>query len=165
MWGFTLIELLLAMVIIGLTLGVTLDMFIAGSKSTDQSMNDAIALNLAQQRMEEVKKLQYSGVDVKVGTGSNPVNAFLPALNNVSTDVYLTNFYLTDSNTYPPSSSLLKMTPARRVDLITQVEWWDDPFGGTAQDYKKVTVTVFWQESSKTQSNSLTTYLYYAGTT
>lgn len=157
-------ELLLSMVIIGLTLGVTLDMFITGSRSTDQSMNDAIALNLAQQRMEEVKKLQYSGVAVNVGTGSNSADGFLPALNNVSTDVYLTNFYLTDSNTYRANSSLLKMTPSRRVDLITQIEWVDDPFGGTAQDYKKVTVTVFWQESNRTQSNSLTTYLYYAGT-
>lgn len=159
--GFTLVELLLAIAIIGLTLGATLEMFIASSKTNEQSMNEAIALNLAQQRIEEIKKLQYGGVTINAGTGSNSADGFLPALNNVATDVYLTNFYLTDSNTYRPNSSLLKMDPQRRVDIITQIEWVDDSSGGTTQDYKKIKVTVFWQELDETKSVFLATYVYY----
>lgn len=161
--GFTLIEILIATFIIGLTLVAAIEMFVVTTKTNEESGNDVIALNLVQQRLEEVKKLQYGGVNIIVGTGSNAADGFLPALTDVSTDVYLTGFYLTDSNTYRVNSSLAKMNPQRRLDLITRINWVDDLFGGTAQDYKQVNVTAFWQESGRIKSLSLSTYAYYVG--
>lgn len=161
--GFTLVELLLATFIIGLTLVAAIEMFVVSTKTDEESGNEIIALNLVQQRLEEVKKLQYAGVDISVGTGTNTADGFLPALTEVSTDEYLTGFYLTDSNVYRAGSSLLKMSPQRRLDLITQISWVDDLYGGSAQDYKQVKVTAFWQEPSQIKSFSLSTYAYYVG--
>lgn len=154
--GFTLIEVLIAVAVTGMALAVTMDIFDSASRAGIQSENLSIALNLAQQRIEDVKGLVLNGTKISVGTGSNSGDGFLPDISNVSTDSYFGgNLYLTESDTYPGASpSLSKMNPPRRVDRITQVSWAEG-----VNTYKKVQVTVFWQEKGVINSCGLATLI------
>ncbi len=159
--GFTLIEVLISVAIVGLALVGMLEMFTVASKGGKISENLSIATNLAQERMEEIKNLVQNGVKISIGTGSNTGDDFLPDLESVSTDSYLDgNLYLTESDSYFfTSTSLSAMIPVRRVDRITQIEWIDDPETSETEDYKKIQVTVFYQEKGKTTSTGLVTYV------
>jgi prepilin-type N-terminal cleavage/methylation domain-containing protein len=154
--GFTIFEILIGIVIIGTALIAAVEMFITASKGSEQAENIAVAMNLAQERIEQVKILVKQGVDVSVGTGSNAGDTFLPDLTNVNISSYLSgNLYLTESNFYgSASASLSKMNPLRRVDRITQVSW-----EAGVDTYKKVQVTVFWQEKGEIKSCGLVTLI------
>jgi len=161
--GFTLLETVLAVLVVATVVAVMIDIFISSAKAGSKSSNLAIALSLAQARMEEINNLHTNGIILLEGSGSNGIGDFLPALTKVSVDAYPTNLYLTESNDYQSfgtPGSLSGMDPARRIDRITQIEWIDDPSGGSNQDYLKVTVTVFWNEGDKTTSVSLVKYVY-----
>lgn len=154
--GFTLIEVLIAVAVTGIALVTIMEIFNTASRAGKQGGNLSIAINLAQQRVEEVKDLVLNGTKVNVGAGSNTGDSFLPDLNNVSTDNYFGGkLYLTESNTYPSAApSLSKMDPPRRVDIITQVVWVEE-----INTYKKVQVTVFWQEKGVMNSCGLVTLI------
>ena len=163
--GFILVEIALAIAIVGFTLASITKMLVVASKSSEQQENVAVALNLAQARMEEIKNLAYKGDTIEKGEGSNYADSWLPDLVDVSINSYnpLIPEYLTESDYYQgtggTAGSLSYMTPPRRIDRITQVQWVDDPEGGSSEDYKKVTVTVFWYEETQLQSVFLTTYI------
>lgn len=152
--GFTLIEVLISVAVTGIALVAIMDIFTLASRAGRQSENLSAALNLAQQRMEDVKCLVLNGTKISVGTGSNSGDSFLPDMSGVSTNSYFGgNLYLTESDTYPGAApSLSKMNPPRRVDRITQVSWAEG-----INTYKKVQVTVFWQEKGVTNSCGLAT--------
>ena len=154
--GFTLLEVLIAVAVTGIALVVIMDIFSSASRAGRQGENLSIALNLAQQRVEEIKNLVLNGTKISAGVGSNTGDIFLPDLNNVSTDSYFGgNLYLTESNTYPSAApSLFKMNPPRRVDRITQVSWAEG-----INTYKKIQVTVFWQEKGVINSCGLATLI------
>lgn len=156
-----LVEIALSLLVVGLTLSSIMEMFITASRSSERQENLSVSLNIAQERMEEIKHLVYKGEEISVGTEENLADDFLPVLLNVSVDSYLLGTFLTESNYYQfygTPASLSYLSPPRRVDRITQVEWVDDA-GGTTQDYKKVTVTIFWPEDNQTKSVALTTYI------
>ncbi len=153
--GFSLIEVLVTVAIVGFGLIAIVEMFNVTGRGSEGAENLSIATNLAQERMEEIRHLAQNGVKISVGTGNNSGDDFLPDLESVSTDSYLDeNLYLTESDTYRTDSSLSAMTPSRRVDRVTQVEWAEGE-----NTYKKVQVTVFWQEKGKTLSMGLVSYV------
>ncbi len=154
--GFTLLEVLIAIAVTGIALVAVMEVFNSASRAGRQAENLSIAINLAQQRIEDVKNLVLNGTKISVGTGSNTGDSFLPDLNNVSTDsCFGGKLYLTESNTYPSAApSLSKMDPSRRVDRITQVSWAEG-----INTYKKVQVTVFWQEKGVINSCGLATLI------
>ncbi|MEK7449618.1 MAG: hypothetical protein AAB019_09055, partial [Planctomycetota bacterium] len=112
----------------------------------------------------EIKNLEYTGVSLTEGTGSNPADTFLPVLTKTSVNLYQTNLFLTESDYYQVNygtrGSLTGTSLPGRVDRITQIEWVDDATGGGAQDYKKITVRVFWPEGNQTKSVLLSSYIY-----
>ncbi|MDD5774169.1 MAG: prepilin-type N-terminal cleavage/methylation domain-containing protein [bacterium] len=154
--GFTLLEVLIAVAVTGIALIAIIDIFNSASRAGRQAENLSIALNLAQQRMEDVKNLVLTGTKISVGTGSNSGDSFLPDLNDVNTDNFFSgNLHLTESNSYSSAAvSLSKMNPPRRVDRITQVSWAEG-----INTYKKVQVTVFWQEKGVINSCGLATLI------
>jgi prepilin-type N-terminal cleavage/methylation domain-containing protein len=162
--GFTILETVVAIFIVSVSLVLILDTFTVSATGGARAGNLSFALNLAQERIEEIKNIAAGGTILQEGTGTNPADAFLPALNKVSVIAYPANLYLTESNYYQvhygTSASLSGMNPARRIDRITQLEWIDDPDDGSNQDYLKVTVTVFWSEGNKTTSAALVSYVY-----
>ena len=153
--GFSLIEVLVTVAIVGFGLIAIVEMFNVTGRGSESAENLSIATNLAQERMEEIRHLVQNGVSISAGTGSSS-GAFLPSLSNVSTDSYLGgNLYLTESDDCSGAvSSMSEMTPSRRVDRVTQVTWVEGN-----DTYKKVQVTVFWQEKGETLSCGLVTYV------
>lgn len=149
--AFSLVEVLVTIAVVGFALVAIVEMFVVVSRGSESAENLSTATNLAQERVEEIRHLVQKGVSISIGAGSSS-GTFLPSLSNVSIDSYLNdNFYLTESNDCSGAGpSLSEMTPPRRVDRITQVEWTDGE-----DTYKKVQVTVFWQEKGKTLSTGL----------
>ncbi len=154
--GFTLFEVLIAIAVIGVALVGAMEMFGVASSSGKQAENLSVATNLAQEKIEQIKNLVRAGTSIAIGTGSNSGDSFLPDLTDVSTDSYLSdNLYLTESDSYGSTpASLSKMNPARRVDRVTRVTW-----AAGADTYKKIQVTVFWQEKGQTRSCGLATLI------
>lgn len=157
--GFLLIELLLAVAVTGIVVATCLDIFDTANRASRQAQTVSEALNLCEQRMEEIRNLPV----LQVGTGTNPADLFLPNLSNVSVTQYFPGYYLTESDyyaaNYGTSPLFQAFAPPRRTERITQIEWVDDPAGGTAQDYFKVTVTVYYQDGGERRSASLVTYV------
>lgn len=153
--GFTLIEVLITIAMVGFALIVMMEMFSVAGRGGESVENLSIATNLAQQRIEEIKHLVQSGLIINVGTGISSGD-FLPFLSSVNTESYLNgSLYLTESDDCVGAApSLFKMTPPLRVDRITQVEW-----AGGVGTYKKVQVTVFWQEKGEAISCGLVTLI------
>ena len=98
--GFILVEIALAIAIVGFTLASITKMLVVASKSSEQQENVAVALNLAQARMEEIKNLDYKGDTIEKGEGSNYADSWLPDLVDVSINSYnpLIPEYLTESD-------------------------------------------------------------------
>lgn len=157
--GILLVELLLALAIVGIAAVAVLDILTSSVSAGRNTENLQRATSLCRERLEQIRNIS----SLLPGTGSNTGDPFLPDLSNVSVDAYLTGFYLTESDTYSASDgtpgSLSGMTPSGRIDRVTRIEWVDDPDGGTAQDYYKVTVVVFWREGGGTRRFSLETLI------
>jgi len=155
--GLILIEMIIAVAVAGIAAVAVLEILTSSVRAGRHSENIQTATNLCRERLEQIRNIPA----LSAGTGANATGPFLPDLNGVSVDAYFTGFYLTESDTYQASDgtpgSLIAMTPPGRVDRITRIEWVDDAGGGSAQDYFKVTVTVYWQRSGKTESVSLET--------
>lgn len=136
--GFFLVEALIAVVIVGFALVAIIEMFSAAGRGSECAENLAAATNLAQERIEEIRHLVQSGITVDVGIGTYSFNS--TTLTNVVRDTvsYLEgNLYLTELDL--PTGKKLGLPGT--VDRVTQVEW-----AGGADTYKKVQVTVFWEE-------------------
>ena len=153
--GFSLIEVLVTVAIVGFGLIAIVEMFNVTGRGSESAENFSIAINLAQERIEEIRHLVQNGVSISIGTGSS-TGTFLPSLSNVSTDSYLDgNLHLAESDDcLGADPSLSEMTPSLRVDRVTHVEWAED-----ADTYKKVQVTVFWKEKGETLSTGLVSYV------
>jgi len=153
--GVLLIELLLSLVLLGVaavSLVSLLSVLMAAGATTS---NQTQALRLCQERMEQVTSI----IGLSEGTGSNPDTGFLPAMDNEQYG----NTYLTESDyyqaNYGTAGSLSALSPPRRVDRITRIEWVDDAYGGTTQDYFLVTVSVIWEEAGRRRIVSIKRYL------
>ncbi len=136
--GFSLVEVLIATVIVGFALIAIIEMFSVVSRGSESAENLAIATNLAQERIEDIRHLVQNGITIDEGTGAYSFNG--SSLSNVveHTVSYLDdNLYLTELDLTPEKKLGLPGT----VDRVTQVEW-----AGGIDTYKKVQVTVFWQE-------------------
>ena len=143
--AFTLIEVLVGIAVVGFFAVIAIEMFSTVATVGETSEDMSIALNLAQERIEQIRHLVKKGVVLDVGAGSHTGDDFLPDLSNVSTSSYLGgNLYLTESNTYRSDSSLSRIST--RTDRLTQVTWAEGE-----DTYKKVQVTVFWQERGQTK--------------
>jgi type II secretory pathway pseudopilin PulG len=155
--GIILIDLLMAVVIVGIAAVAAVELLTASGKGGRYAENLQIATSLCRERLEQIRNIP----GLSIGTGSNTGDALLPDLTDVSTDQYLSGFYLTESDTYQVSAgtpgSLTAMRPPVRADRITQIEWVDDPAGGGSQDYFRVTVTVFWPDGGETKALSMET--------
>jgi len=156
--GILLIELLLSLVLLGVaavSLVSLLSVLMAAGATTS---NQTQAFRLCQERMEQVASI----IGLSEGTGSNPDTGFLPPMDKVSIEQY-GNMYLTESDyyqtNYGTAGSLTALSPPRRVDRITQIEWVDDAYGGTTQDYFLVTVSVVWEEMGRRRIVSVKRYL------
>jgi type II secretory pathway pseudopilin PulG len=152
-----LIDLLIAVAIIGIAAIATIEIITASARAGKQAQSTQAATSLCRERLEQIRNIP----NLTAGTGSNTGDSFLPDLNGISVNAYFTGFYLTESDTYQASDgtpgSLAVAGITGRVDRITQIEWVDDPSAGSAQDFYRVTVTVFWQMGGETRSLSLET--------
>jgi len=141
--GLTLLEMLLAVVLVGTAGVAVLEALQASRVAIRNSLNHATAMRLAQERLEQVSAM----LGLSEGTGSNPEDDFLPALDKVCVrkfgDVWLTESDYYQKN-YGTAGSLTALTPPQRVDRITVLKWVDDPDGGTAQDYLLAEVYCIW---------------------
>lgn len=155
--GIILIDLLMAVVIVGVAAVAAVEMLTTSARAGRYTESLQTATSLCRERLEQIRNIPA----LWAGTGSNTGDSFLPDMSGVSTDEYFPGFYLTESDTYQAAAgtpgSLSAMRPPVRVDRITRVEWMDDPAGGTAQDYYRVTVTVFWPEAGQTRALSMET--------
>jgi type II secretory pathway pseudopilin PulG len=155
--GIILIDLLMAVVIVGVAGVAALDMLTAGARAGRYTENLQTATSLCRERLEQIRNIPA----LSAGTGSNAGDPFLPDMGGVSTDEYFPGFFLTESDTYRAAAgtpgSLSAMRPPARVDRITRIEWMDDPTAGGAQDYYRVTVTVFWPEGGQRRALSMET--------
>jgi type II secretory pathway pseudopilin PulG len=155
--GIILIDLLMAVVIVGVAAVAAVELLTASGKAGRYTENLQTATSLCREKLEQIRNIP----SLTAGTGFNTGDPFLPNLTNVSTDSYLSGFYLTESDTYQASNgtpgSLTAMRPPARVDRITQIQWIDDPTGGGAQDYYRVTVTVLWPDRGETRMLSMET--------
>lgn len=155
--GIILIDMLMAVVIVGLAAVAAVELLTASARAGRYTEYLQAATSLCRERLEQIRNIP----GLSAGTGSNSGDPFLPDMTNVSTDQYLSGFYLTESDTYQASAgtpgSLAAMTPPVRFDRITRIEWVDDPAGGGVQDYYKVTVTVFWPDRGETRALSMET--------
>ena len=149
--GFSLIEALVTVAIVGFALIAIVEMFNVTGRGSESAENLSIATNLAQERMEEIRHLVQNGETIDVGSGTYSFDG--NALSDVVEDTvsYLgENLYLTELDLVTEKKLGLPGT----VDRVTQVEWAD-----VADTYKKVQVTVFWQEKGKTRSTGLVSYV------
>jgi len=108
--GLTLLEILLAVVLVGAAGLAVLEALRASRAAIRNSLNGATALRLAQERLEQVSAM----LGLSEGTGSNPQDDFLPALEKVC---------------------------VRKFGVL---KWVNDPDGGTAQDYLLAEVYCIW---------------------
>jgi Tfp pilus assembly protein PilV len=149
--GFSLIEALIAVVIVGFALVAIIEMFSAAGRGSESAENLSAATNLAQERIEEIRHLVQNGISVDAGTGTYSFNS--TTLANVVEDTvsYLEgSLYLTELDL--PAEKKLGLPGT--VDRVTQVEWAEG-----ADTYKKVQVTVFWQEKGATISCGFVTLM------
>jgi len=157
--GIIVVELLLAVAIVGIAAVAVLEILTSSVAAGRNTENLQRATSLCRERLEQIRNI--SGLSQ--GTGSNSGDPFLPDLTDVSVDSYFSGFYLTESDTYQISDgtpgSLAGMNPPSRIDRITRIEWVDDPDGGTARDYYRITVSVFWREGPNIRSFSLETLM------
>ncbi|MCX7702707.1 MAG: hypothetical protein N2234_01195 [Planctomycetota bacterium] len=160
MRGLVLIELLLTLVLLGVAAVSVLSLLSVLMVASADTANRTAALRLAQERLEQVSSL----LGLSEGTGSNPDDGFLPMLSKVCTRSF-SGLYLTESDyyraNYGTAPSLTALSPPQRVDRITQIEWKDDSYGGTAQDYFLVTVSVIWKEKGARQIVTLKRFVLF----
>ena len=149
--GFSLIEALVTVAIVGFGLIAIVEMFNVTGRGSESAENLSIATNLAQERIEEIRHLVQNGETIDVGSGTYSFDG--NTLSDVVEDTvsYLGgNLYLTELDLVTEK----KLGLPGAVDRVTQVEWADG-----ADTYKKVQVTVFWQEKGKTRSTGLVSYV------
>jgi type II secretory pathway pseudopilin PulG len=127
-FGFTLIEALTVLFIFSLITLTFYSVFSSGSRYIIDAKNRLGAVSLANERMEVVRNLKYSDV----GTVDGEVNGNIPQEEDVTEN-------------------------GRTFHVSTLVEYVQDPMDGVFpadvafEDYKRVTVTVFWNSSSANQ--------------
>ncbi len=158
--GFTLLELMLALVLLGVAALGIVDLLSVTESQGHALLNREAALLICRERIEQLQNVRGLGE----GTGSNPDGPFLPAFDKVCVERF-GSLWLTESDYYAasdgtaPSRSALE--PARRVDVVTQLRWVDDPAGGGVQDYLLATVTVVWRERGRRNTVSISRYVAY----
>jgi prepilin-type N-terminal cleavage/methylation domain-containing protein len=149
--GFSLVEVLIAIVIVGFALIAIIEMFSVVGRGSESAENMAIAANLAQERIEDIRHLVQNGITIDVGTGTYSFDS--TTLPNVveNTVSYLNGgLYLTELD-LPPEK---KLGLPGIVDRVTQIEWAEG-----VDTYKKVQVTVFWKEKGTSVSCGLITLI------
>jgi hypothetical protein len=124
--GFTLIEALTLLFIFTVIITTFYSVFTAGTRYMIDSKNRLGALALADEKMEIVRNLKYDDI----GTVSGEIGG------NILQDEDVTE-------------------NAHHFHVHTQIEYVDDPFDGSGysdtiwfEDYKKVTITITWDNSA-----------------
>jgi len=74
--GFTFIELIMIIVIVGIAVVPLIQMFTTSLKGSADTEATSIALELAQDKMEETKQLGFGGISSTSGTFSSPFTAY-----------------------------------------------------------------------------------------
>lgn len=72
--GATLVEIMVALVIFGIGISMAIRNLPEGNAKTTRSRNMSIALNLAQEQLEDLMALPYSHADLTAGTHDDPDN-------------------------------------------------------------------------------------------
>ena len=107
--GVTLVEIMVALVIFGIGMVMAMRTLPMGSQKTTESRNITIAMNLAQEKLEELKGLGYGDVDLVNGAHvdpDNPIQRNYQRSRAVVEDSPITGMKsISVSVTYPTSSS------------------------------------------------------------
>lgn len=72
--GASLVEIMVALVIFGIGLTMAIRNLPEGNAKTTRSRNMSIAVNLAQEKLEDLMALPYSDGDLTAGTHADPDN-------------------------------------------------------------------------------------------
>jgi hypothetical protein len=128
--GFTLIEALTLLFIFSVIVTTFYSVFTAGTKYMIESKNRLGALALANEKMEIVRNLKYDDI----GTVGGEIGGNIPQEEDVTEN-------------------------AHQFHVNTLVEYFDDPYDGLGihdtiwfEDYKKVTVTITWDNGTSANS-------------
>lgn len=147
--GLTLVEAIVSVLILGITVGAMLGVFMIGRYSVTKGKDYIEAMNLARARMEWIKAQNYA--DLNRGTAS--VTAAYPYLASTESVTIDVGRDIDNDGIFDNDGDELIGT------RITQVE----PIG-SPEEYLKVTVTVSWTErllggSGWQASKSLITFI------
>ena len=74
--GFTFIELIMIIVIVGIAVVPLIQMFTTSLKGSADAESNSIALELAQDKMEETKQLGFAATSSTSGTFASPFTAY-----------------------------------------------------------------------------------------
>jgi Tfp pilus assembly protein PilV len=74
--GFTFIELIMIIVIVGIAVVPLIQMFTTSLKGSADAESNSIALELAQDKMEETKQLSFAAIASTSGTFASPFTAY-----------------------------------------------------------------------------------------
>ena len=72
--GASLVEIMVALVIFGIGLTMAIRSLPEGNAKTTRSRNMTIAMNLAQEKLEDLMALSFSAADLTAGTHDDPDN-------------------------------------------------------------------------------------------
>jgi prepilin-type N-terminal cleavage/methylation domain-containing protein len=72
--GSSLVEIMVALVIFGIGLTMAIRSLPEGNAKTTRSRNMSVAVNLAQEKLEDLMALPYGDTDLDAGTHADPDN-------------------------------------------------------------------------------------------
>jgi prepilin-type N-terminal cleavage/methylation domain-containing protein len=72
--GSSLVEIMVALVIFGIGLTMAIRNLPEGNAKTTRSRNMSVAVNLAQEKLEDLMALNYNDADLDAGTHADPDN-------------------------------------------------------------------------------------------
>jgi hypothetical protein len=161
--GYTLTDIVIFVLIAGIVASASLKSLFASYTLTNMNNYRVAAINLAQEKIEELRDIEYFRIHSRPLSRLGYINTFVVGTDdtfNLDEDILLSQeVVLDDSATEDPEDDMVAM-------MNVYVEYVDEALDGvgnkdtvgTARDHKKVTVEVSWSVLTVPQTERITTY-------
>jgi len=145
--GLTLVEMLVAIVVIGFVLMAMASVAFASLRSVQGTERITNATQLGNELLESYVALPYDDLGLYASAATT---AFGGSTFDGAALVLFPNAITPDDRIPVPTQSITRSGVV--YEVTTAVVWIDDPGTASAQDYKRILVTLTWQTAGETQT-------------